>query len=984
MSTELTSSKKRPRSFLRYGLRSLIVAMIVIAFVINAWLVPARAQRRAVEQLRAAGLEQVEFDELPSWSKWLPQWIVNLEEGHLFRKVTRLTISDLKPLDDADRASNALSSQTYGAPLDEADRALEVAAKLPYLKSLRCEYCNFSAQRLAEVAASTQIEWLAIHGCELYGPNAEGNAPRLKLLSIDRLDRFDRIADWVARSPNLESIEIEESFLETDGLEALAAHEKLKSFRIDGGFHPGSVDGNSVLLSKIQSWPNLKKLDLDVPDNWLSDRFFEVIGNSKSIQKLSLPVDGITPNGWRHLQKLPELNQLNLYGQMKSEKMIDGLFNLRSVSLIEFKHYDNNFQLSLLKRFAELPNLKWVSGGGGKVQYDVEPYNLSELPNRIVFHEFNEHPEWVFKEDSVFPWGNPWANFVTANCVLSKDLIDGIKAKSPIKSLSLNRVSFDETSAELIADIPTLQKISIVKCSSSEAAICTLLKSRSLFEVSIVDTDVGDLTAEALAAMPELQSLNLQFTEITDVGFASLNSSSSVQGLNVNGSLITNEGFSQLAKLKSLTSLDVTISNVTEVNDEEWMHHPSLLSFRVNGTRHPKEEFGQNQGVSQAVRFRKELDQEELLDFSASYHPLTSEEVTRLAQHQELTVLFLARSNLRDSDLNNILPKAKLTALNISSNPITDAGIVKLSSCLDLTELTLSGHAITDQCLTTLCQLKAMQHLTMEETGLSEKGLTTLVDSLHELKYLELDGDWITPRSLRSIAKLPKLEELELTSKSIAASDMAILNESKSLTRVRLNKEVFELGKLRQRDINKVMSNVELHGPIWTDEEVEWLRNEKHICSISVRFSSLGERGFECISSLPDLAELSVFGQEITPGALEHLAHTKALRHLNLSQTKLTQDHWKALSQLTQLKSLSLRQIDVADDDMRFLPPSLESLEIVSKTLTDKFWDYVAERKQLSNVSVYWQPFSIETIYRVQRQRKNGIDVQWIEKYDGY
>jgi hypothetical protein len=102
--------------------------------------------------------------------------------------------------------------------------------------------------------------------------------------------------------------------------------------------------------------------------------------------------------------------------------------------------------------------------------------------------------------------------------------------------------------------------------------------------------------------------------------------------------------------------------------------------------------------------------------------------------------------------------------------------------------------------------------------------------------------------------------------------------------------------------------------------------------------NALTETAFFHLSKLTNLKGLSLSDMEVSDAALLHLSKLVDLKYLYISNVKVTDDGLRCLASLTQLEILELRGLPITDMAMAHLRPlcKLESLTISETPITDE------------------------------------------------
>ncbi len=241
-------------------------------------------------------------------------------------------------------------------------------------------------------------------------------------------------------------------------------------------------------------------------------------------------------------------------------------------------------------------------------------------------------------------------------------------------------------------------------------------------------------------------------------------------------------------------------------------------------------------------------------------------------------------------------------------------------------------------------RLTNLESLDLTECGIPE-GETIEFDKLTKLRILA-PGE-LTDAALRSIGKLPHLEELYLggpTDKSIAA-----LQDARSLRKLHLD-------------------------GCWaiSDDATKVLKRLTGLRYLTISGSSITDAGLRNLASLSELEELVLTGNRITSEGVSALAKLPHLRKLDISGTvsgsALDDRAGLALRRLTGLESLNLSGTKIADQgvaDLRELH-DLRVLDLSNTKVTDRCIAYLLDMKSLREVHLNMTGVTADGAARLQ------------------
>ncbi len=726
-----------------------------------------------------------------------------------------------------------------------------------------------------------------------------------------------------------------------------------------------------LLLNRL---PQLSGLHLESNANALSDECVEHLSKFESLQSLSIHHGEISVSGWEHLQHLTNLKQLSLQGNAHAHDIVQGVQAIQSLEELRLPNSRKPIPASVLAKLDALQKLKTVYGGHSRIELDVAPFSIAAISNRIDFKDFDESS------------GAKVSGSSFNRCQISEGELTIAAAKQLItnpslKHLMLNKVTLNAEAALLIAAMPSLNHLAIEKCDLSDSILSILTSNENLNIVRIKDCPAGEIVASSLASLPRLSSLELEFTDITDAGFSKFRKSKSLTALKIVGTFMTDQGLEELAECSTLRSVQISLAHLTNKGAKAWESHPgdfyaSGVSARFLKRSNPLPTIPR----STSARVLSIALKSGLEFYSNDHQPLSSEVLSALAPQEDLITLQLSDAKMGDRDLDIILPKKKLRNLDVANNPITDAGLEKLGECSVIDDLRLIDTQVTGSFAKEVASMKSVRSLYLGASQVNDAGIFAICKAFPNLESINLTNTKVTAACLTALANHASLKSVDLSSTSIGMQDIRALRGSHSIESVMLTQNNIDFGLYRKSDIDSVSNAVSMSGEIWTDDDVRSFQGQDHIDRVTLHRTKIGDEGLRTIVSMPSLRSLTIIDQNISAESFEILSLAKRLKKLDVVNTQLTQEHWKIISVLPSLEDLTLKQVDVVDEDMKFLPAKIKKLTIASKKLTDHFWDVVDVNQQLTSLSVYWEPFSMESVSRFRRQRSR-LEFQLLPNY---
>jgi len=249
-----------------------------------------------------------------------------------------------------------------------------------------------------------------------------------------------------------------------------------------------------------------------------------------------------------------------------------------------------------------------------------------------------------------------------------------------------------------------------------------------------------------------------------------------------------------------------------------------------------------------------------------------------LSKMPHLRQLALRSDNLTDAGMENIAEVPELLTLKLDGHFGNEA-LKSVGKLTKLKRLSLAGH-FDDEGLQYLGSLTNLESLCLSSPHLKGAGLAKLA-ALSDLRYFRIRE--ISPDlSLAELKQWPALEALHLGDKSI------------------------------------------------TDTTLQTLAELPQLRSLTCAGAAITDNGLAAFGGLHHLEELNLISTSVTDAGLESLSqnryHQKTLRRLCLGETgnfhdspKITQSGLQALSRLSHLEELDLRQINLLAVDLNVL-----------------------------------------------------------------
>lgn len=376
-----------------------------------------------------------------------------------------------------------------------------------------------------------------------------------------------------------------------------------------------------------------------------------------------------------------------------------------------------------------------------------------------------------------------------------------------LDAFDVNRKGFGvgDEAMKVLAQLPELASVHLRLTKVTDAGLAELAKNKSLRDISVPGTKVSDAGLAHLGQLPKLEWLSLgvydEGTDVSDAGLAALGELGSLKHLDLSGTKISDGGLKHLAKLEQLESLSLESTKVTEQGLAYLEPLQSLESLRLY-TGSPTTDVG-------AEHLAKLKSLRQLSDRLV----ITDKGVAQLATLPHLERLMLSGATITDVATKHASGMKSLKWLWLQHCPVTDDGMSELAKLESLEFLLLLDTQVTGKGFAHLRGLPNLRivavafgdHQSTEPLVLAEIG------NLEQIDDLRIGGQGLNGNSLRDIAGLLDLEELDL---EFPVDDVGalVIGGFTKLNRLRLANSVMTDAGLKQISNLRDLQFVQLSG----------------------------------------------------------------------------------------------------------------------------------------------------------------------------
>ena len=444
------------------------------------------------------------------------------------------------------------------------------------------------------------------------------------------------------------------------------------------------------------------------------------ISHLTGLQILILYQTGITNEQMKYLKPLRALRALELSNEFSIGNA--GMAALKNLPALEYLSLDPGVTDAGLKHVGQLPNLRWLKIGTGKIRGPglAELANLPRLERLCLCNSFRNPSQ------------------------ISDQHIKYLEGLTQLKSLTLWGICSPLTDASLasISKLTNLEELHFIGSGPrfTSAGLAHLRQLKYLRKIDLGFAQIND--TRYLKALPQLEFVKP--VDLTIENMKALGDLCNLKSLGVNlpslpnGSTDDPLAASHLGALSSLEELSFCGSAAGRfVSDEEIACLESLgrlKKLHVGGSNH-------------------------LTDRSLA-------SISKLVQLESLAFSVFDSEGVTKNGVKQLSGLTNLHTLDVKVYPVVtgpaDGEMLDLSALTKLNTLTLSGLPLQDADLASLASLHHLEWLVLEGT-FTEEGLRRL-RNLPELKLLTIRGITCTADDhLGDLGGLTKLKDLTLS-----------------------------------------------------------------------------------------------------------------------------------------------------------------------------------------------------------------------------
>ncbi len=165
--------------------------------------------------------------------------------------------------------------------------------------------------------------------------------------------------------------------------------------------------------------------------------------------------------------------------------------------------------------------------------------------------------------------------------------------------------------------------------------------------------------------------------------------------------------------------------------------------------------------------------------------PVDGSFLIQLDRCQNIHAMYMADTQFTDEAMKNVAKLSKLRNIMLCRSKVTNSGLAKLSANQNLVQLTINRSAITNEGLPVLSTLKHLNYLDLTDDRIGDDGVQQFLH--HPLRFLYLSGTDITDASLKELAKMTTLEDVNFSDTKVTVDGIDEFKRRLPKCKVRAN-----------------------------------------------------------------------------------------------------------------------------------------------------------------------------------------------------
>ncbi len=336
-----------------------------------------------------------------------------------------------------------------------------------------------------------------------------------------------------------------------------------------------ALEGLNVYATELGSPPvklewlaplgKLQRLMVSLP---VSDAAMQRIGELQNLKRLLVDVGHVTDAGLQNVEKLSQLETLNLYDNSRpteiTTKGLQGIGKLTQLKALWCSSYRQSEHFlvndNVLESWSGLTNLRVLM----LTRCDLSPRGAAVLGNFQQLRSLQLHGATGITDE--LPSLSPHLRELSLKVPkLSDRGLAKIGALTKLESLTLyDAQHVTGAGLKLLEPLAALQSLELSGATLDDSAAQALTKLPRLTELTMFDCKLSDDAVAALGQLKHVTTLNLTNNGLTDDQVKSLATLTTVRDLDLGNNPITDAALPPLANLKQLRALWLNETHTTE------------------------------------------------------------------------------------------------------------------------------------------------------------------------------------------------------------------------------------------------------------------------------------------------------------------------------------------------------------------------------------------------------------------------------------
>jgi Leucine-rich repeat (LRR) protein len=502
----------------------------------------------------------------------------------------------------------------------------------------------------------------------------------------------------------------------------------------------------------------------------------------------------------------------------------------------------------------------------------------------------------------------------------------------------------EKTHAELTVLAPTW---AIDISDEIAAAICGYSLEVTADDPTVDNEDI--IVLKALSSLPQVDALTIRSEIVDDAGLEHLSELRGVRCLTINCPRVTDKCLPLVASIPQLQYLDLSDTKITGTTLRALCRATppfGLILRRVPITTETLD----NLLTCTALTH---------LDLSNSH--ISDNESALFGALPHLQVLLLNDTKVGDNTMRS-LAAAQLVVLSLAYTRVTDAGIAA-AGCPDLQYLDVSGCKCTEDICAVIWRQESLETALLTKCRITEDGISRL-DGHPSLRSLSLRDNPVSDRGANLLLNLPRLENVDLRWTPVSDGAVGDMMASRPSINVQFESKapVYSLLQSQLKVARGVerSENAEAHvgfprfdGKKIGDDDVRVISGCHEVTSLDLSDTNVTDIGLDYLTQMPNLRVISLRRTPITDQGLQRLSAIKSLEVLDVSGTSVGVVALNALASLPRLTVLRLAASSI--DDASLLPlassASLREIDLRGTVVTPAM---VNELRNSREMTIYY------------------------------